>query len=174
MAEVTMCHLWFVKILEFPQTTPGKSPWCSPVVATDVSPLVQELNNILGQLSTWKKWRCTKRFSQFLTFYYCCTIYTSTYNFECINFHIIFLFVRMNVWCRNSNGKTWDENINCSCHGCKLRNYYFSTWPKRQDYRFTQPRTCNLLSHKRKKNRTKWHTTLLKCLFLLRFDNCVM
>lgn len=27
----------------------------------------------------------------------------------------------------------------------------FSTWPKRQDYRFTQPRTCKLLSQERKK-----------------------
>lgn len=46
-------------------------------------------------MSAWTKWTCTKSssFSQFLTFYYCCTIYTSTYNFECINFHIIFLFV---------------------------------------------------------------------------------
>lgn len=43
-----------------------------------------------------KKWTCTKSssFSQFLTFYYCCTIYTSTYNFECINFpYLFFVFV---------------------------------------------------------------------------------
>lgn len=80
----------------------------------------------------------------------------------------------MNVWCGNSSGETWNENINCSCHGCRLRNnFFFSTWPKRQDYRFTQPRTCNLLSQERKKKwTTKWHTTLLKCLFLLQFDKC--
>lgn len=49
---------------------------------------------------------------------------------------------------------------------------FFSTWPKRQDYRFTQPRTCNLLSQERNKKWTKWHTTPLECLFLLRFDKC--
>lgn len=101
----------------------------------------------------WKELHCTESSSQFRTFYYCCTIYTSTYNFECINFHIIFLFVCLNVWCGSSSDETWDENINCSCHGCRLKNYYyfFSTWPKRQDYRFTQPRTCKLLSQERKK-----------------------
>lgn len=49
----------------------------------------------------WKKLSCTESSSQFRTFYYCCTIYTSTYNFECINFHIIFLFVCLServVW----------------------------------------------------------------------------
>lgn len=50
--------------------------------------------------------------------------------------------------------------------------YFFSTWPKRQDYRFTQPRTCNLLSQERKKKWTSRHTALLECLFLLQFDKC--
>lgn len=73
----------------------------------------------------WKKLHCTESSSQFSTFYYYSTIYTSTYNFECINFHIIFLFVCLNVWCGSSSDETWDENINCSCHGCRLKNYYF-------------------------------------------------
>lgn len=72
-----------------------------------------------------KKSHCTESSSQFRTFYYCSTIYTSTYNFECINFHIIFLFVCLNVWCGSSSDETWDENINCSCHGCRPKNYYF-------------------------------------------------
>lgn len=99
-------------------------------------------------------------------FYYGCTIYTSTYNFECINFHIMVLFVRT---CGVEIAVV-RHGMKISTVGCKLRNHYFSTWPKRQDYRFTRPHTCNLLSHKRKENRTKWHTTPLQCLSLLRFQ----
>lgn len=69
-----------------------------------------------------------------------------------------------------------NENINCSCHECRLRNYYlfiFSTWPKRQDYRFTQPQTCNFTeSREEEKTEPSDTQTLLECLFLLRFDKC--
>lgn len=82
-------------------------------------------------MSAWKKnLTCTKSssFSQFLTFYYCCTIYTSTYNFECINFpyHLFFvLFLGWTCGVEVAGGETWNENINCSCHGCRLRNLFF-------------------------------------------------
>lgn len=121
----------------------------------------------------WKKLHCTESSSQFSTFYYCSTIYTSTYNFECINFHIIFLFVCLNVWCGSSSDETWDENINCSCHGCRLKNYYFFHLTKKTGLQ-VHPTTDMQVTESREeeKNWAKWQAALLECLFLLRFDEC--
>lgn len=122
----------------------------------------------------WKKLHCTESSSQFRTFYYCSTIYTSTYNFECINFHIIFLFVCLNVWCGSSSDETWDENINCSCHGCRLKNYYYF-FPLDQKDRTTGSPNHGHASYwvkRGRKNWAKWQAALLECLFLLRFDEC--
>lgn len=43
-------------------------------------------------------------------------------------FHIIFFFVLFLGWTCGvevAGGETWNENINCSCHGCRLRNLFF-------------------------------------------------
>lgn len=127
-----------------------------------------------------KKLTCTisSSFSQFLTFYYCCTIYTSTYNFECINFpyHLFVLFEWM-----------CGVEIAVVRHGMKistvvamdadLRFFFFSFFfhltkktglqvHPTTDMHFTESR------EEEKKKRNKWHKTLLECLFLLRFDKC--
>ena len=79
-------------------------------------------------------------------------------------------------------GWTCGVEIAVVTHGMKISTvvamnadweiFFFSTWPKRQDYRFTQPRTCKLLSQERKETWTRWRTTFLDCLLLLRFDKC--
>ena len=66
-------------------------------------------------------------------------------------------------------GWTCGVEIAVVTHGMKISTvvamnadweiFFFSTWPKRQDYRFTQPRTCKLLSQERKETWTRWRTT---------------
>lgn len=34
----------------------------------------------------------------------------------------------------------------------QTEKFFFSTWPKRQDYRFTQPRTCNFTESREEEN----------------------
>lgn len=112
---------------------------------------------------------CTnsRGFSQFRTFYYCCTIYTSTYNFECINFHIIFFFklVWMNVWCGererrwHMGWKYWPQLPWMQTWELYFLNFFlfifFSTWPKKTGLQ-VHPTTDMQFTESREDEETEW------------------